>query len=413
MKLLTKPITELILLLGLIIPSLCSAEIHPIVFIDDNDLYNKTAFGMSFSDFKSKAGTYISACQDANRSNQFADKACKVAFKTNDYGMAEALVMFKNEQLISVYHKLNNENYEKLVKNLNDIYKENAQIEKRVEKKGIFSDSLANEYAIWSFSNYLMLASKFDVQKYQKNSPNFLYAMESTNPEFMNNIKDEAKKKSNIEVITKQAPLNLPSNSLVQNTPNTEDNPTSTAVEQPKPIAKKAKIINPNWPQEPDSFMGVNFGESFTSQVNRCPSKSTIIEKNRCYNVISEKAEFYEAHNLADLGMYLLDVWPKVKNGNFEGIEFEINRLQYLQMLELLEAKFGKAHAVKDTVVQNKMGAKFQGKVFMWNGMNASIELKEYGSKIDRASVSVFTKSFMDLLNKEQKNKAQQYKNNL
>lgn len=404
MRPLIQNVIKSLLLLSTTLTAQCLADVHPIVFKDDNELYNNTAFGMPITDFKSKAGAYISACQDANKSNQFADKACKIAYKTNDYGMAEALVMFKNEKLISVYHKLNNEHYEKVVKNLNEIYKENAQVEKREEKKGLFSSPMLNEYAIWSFNDYLMMVSKFDIQKYQKNGPNFLYAMESANPEFITNIKNEFGKKAKIEMVTKPLSVDLstapPQQSQVKinESSNNVDSLSSNNIE-----VKSTKTVKPNEPQENNVF-GLALGQSL--QIPECRKQYGIYDisnKSVCFERIfgREKLTTPVENETVQIRFPILDAPKIAKNGvlvgkvidgKLEGVNFNTFGIKNAeQVLSKLKEKYGEPHEYKPYVEENRLGQKFNAFLALWKFDNLEVYMQSIVSSISSGLVSVDT----------------------
>lgn len=445
-------------LLALMYSSQLYAEVHPVIFKEDLELYSKTYFGMGINEFKTKLSSSIVVCQDASRSNNFADKACKVAFKSNSYGMNEALVMFKNESLISVMYKINNDHYQSVVADLSTVYKDQPQIEKRDEKQGLFSSIVSNEYSIWAFKEYLMMVNKFDIQKYVAKGPNFLYALESTDVGFMNNIREEAKKKSKIEMQLKTANVDLTKlhqpkepisessdkkieatetgldsgttpqvmsndsvpNSTVKNTVKEASNGESKSLKKAtkgnaSKQTKSNKLAGTNWPLEPDSFMGMKFGEALVTQISECPSDITkvITENIRCYETISANAELYEAHNLANIGIPVDDIYPKVKNGVLEGVDLTFRHYDHLKMFDLFKAKYGEPTKAEKVTLQNRMGASFTGVEYKWVGKSVNIVLSEYGSKVDEGRVSVFTRNYIDSLDNESKTKAEKFKDNL
>ena len=85
------------------------------------------------------------------------------------------------------------------------LYKDQPQIEKREDKEELFSNKVSNEYSVWSFPDCLIVVSIFDINKFEEKGPNFLYAMESTDVSTINQVREEAKKKSKIEIQPKLA----------------------------------------------------------------------------------------------------------------------------------------------------------------------------------------------------------------
>lgn len=184
------------------------AEVHPVLFKDDTSLYSNVYFGMGFDEFKSKIGSNIFECKDSTN-KKLADIGCKVSFRFGGSGVSEAVVLFKGNSLLAVLGRVNNNLYVSVISSLNATYKDQPQTENRDERKGLFSNKISNEYSIWSYPDYLMLVSKFDIPKYVENGTNFLLAVESANDNFINYMKIESKKKSNINIQPKVANIDV------------------------------------------------------------------------------------------------------------------------------------------------------------------------------------------------------------
>ncbi|NOS97583.1 MAG: hypothetical protein HOP25_03825 [Methylotenera sp.] len=225
---------------------LCSfsirAEIHPVLFKDQPDLYSKIYFGMGFDEFKTKVGSSIFECKEYPNKN-LADKGCKVSFKFGDSGISSGLVMFKNDLVMAVFGKINTDFYGNFILGLSTIYKEQPQSESRDEKKGVFSNKISNEYSIWSYPDYLMIISKFDIPNYSENGTNFMMAIETTNSSFISQMQEQSKKKSNINIQSKIAAIDISKLHLTfESQTNTGENKVETSVTSNEPkLVKKNK----------------------------------------------------------------------------------------------------------------------------------------------------------------------------
>lgn len=177
---------------------LAHAEIHPILFKDTPELYAKVYFGMGYEDFRSKLGSNIFECKEAPN-KAIADQACKTSFRLGNSGISEAIGLFKNNILIAILGRINSDSYAEVNSNLSNTFRDQPQIADREEKKGIFSKKISNQYSTWSYPDYLMMVSKFDVQKYVDSGTNFSLFIETSNTSFITQIRSESKKRSNLE----------------------------------------------------------------------------------------------------------------------------------------------------------------------------------------------------------------------
>ena len=223
------------------------AEVHPVLFKDDASLYSNVYFGMGFEEFKSKIGSNIFECKDSTN-KKMADIGCKVSFRFGGSGVSEAVVIFKDNALLAVLGRINTNFYASVISNLNATYKDQPQTENRDEKKGLFSNKISNEYSIWSYPNYLMIVSKYDIQKYVENGTNFLLAVETINENFINAMQAESQKKSNINIQSKVpnidvAKLHLLNNETQTNTGDRKTQPV-VATNDSAAIQKNTNSVN-------------------------------------------------------------------------------------------------------------------------------------------------------------------------
>lgn len=188
----------------------------------------------------------------------------------------------------------------------------------------------------------------------------------------------------------------------------------SGAAQQDKKSAAPAK--NPKaapqvrtWQQEPDSFLGLKFGEDISVQLPKCAEKRT-------YGRPGEPACFFDLgrdvlylRNPPSIGIFIKDVFLHVADTKYEGMHFAFPHYEYLKMLELFTARYGEPH---DTMIQSyssRGGQSLQGRVYTWNGRRVTITLNEYGSRVDEGRVNVVTHEYLDHV--ERKNKLEAEKN--
>jgi len=379
------------------------ADIHPVIFKDDSDLYLKVSFGMGFNDFKSNLSSNIAACQNSSQINKFADKACKVGFKTKNMGMNDALVMFKNEQLIAVLYKINNTHYQTVVDELSTIYREKPQTETRNEKKGLFSREVTNEYSIWPFNDYLMVVSKFNVQKYTPNGPNFLYATESSNADYINSIKEEAKNKSKIDMLVKVSSVDF--NTLHQQSAdeNSQSNLNVHSAIKNQPDKRNASVLDSETKQEVEVF-GIPFGRRL--QMPECNKQYGIYDlhkKSVCFERIfgKEKLTSTIENETVRITFPISDSPKIVKNGvllgtiidgKLEGINFNTLGVRDAdQVLLKLKEKYGEPQEYLPYVEENRLGQKFNAFAALWKLDNLEVYMQSILGSVTSGLVSIDT----------------------
>ncbi|HOY87248.1 MAG TPA: hypothetical protein PLP67_08355 [Methylotenera sp.] len=201
-------VTKTVLVLCLILSCEAKAETHPVLLKYEPEMYSHVYFGMHIEEFKSKLGSRIFECKDSNN-KAIGDKGCKVSFKFAGSGISEAVAIFKNGSLNAFVGRINSELYDGINSELSRIYKDQPQIEDREEKKGVFSKKVGNKYSIWSYPNYLMIVSRYDIQKYDENGTNFSLVVESSDANFIDQMRMESKKRSNIEFKMRVAYIDL------------------------------------------------------------------------------------------------------------------------------------------------------------------------------------------------------------
>lgn len=227
-------ILKTFILFSLLITNQAHSEVHPILLKNEPSMYANVYFGMSFDEFKSKLAGNIFGCTDSPNKAIF-DKVCKISFRFNNMGINEGLAGFKGDSLVAFIGKVNVDQYSSITSELAITLKDQPQIEDREEKKGTFSSKINNQYSIWSYPNYLLLSSRFDVPRYEENGTNFSIFAESVNDTFIGQMKVESVKKSNIVLKTRVANVDLnklinpnaPPEKVVANKPSSSYQPSN------------------------------------------------------------------------------------------------------------------------------------------------------------------------------------------
>jgi hypothetical protein len=101
-------------------------------------------------------------------------------------------------------------------------------------------------------------------------------------------------------------------------------------------------VFAQSWEKEPDSFMGIKFGESLTAQLPECPidkkfsSENVVVYdiyvKTRCF---MKQGPWAQLLNPPDIGIPVVDFSIKLLNGVVEGVDFIYPHAFYSAIYEL------------------------------------------------------------------------------
>jgi len=175
------------------------AQINPLLLKDEAEIYPLVYFGMPLDEFKQKLSSRIFECKP-NPNKTVADSGCKISLRFAGSGMSEGIGLFKSGKMVAFIARINTDFYPVVTQAIQTALGGSPQMESKGERKGFFSSKIENEYSIWSYPNYQMIVSKFDVQRYEENGANFSLIVESDNTEFNQMMREQSKKRSDIEV---------------------------------------------------------------------------------------------------------------------------------------------------------------------------------------------------------------------
>jgi hypothetical protein len=180
------------------------AQINPLLLKDEAEIYPLVYFGMSLDEFKQKLSTRIFECKP-NPNKTVADSGCKISLRFAGSGMSEGIGLFKSGKMVAFIARINTDFYPAVTQAVQSALGGSPQVESKGERKGFFSGKIENEYSIWSYPNYQMIISKFDIQRYEENGANFSLIVESDNTEFNQMMKEQSRKRSDIQIRTSEA----------------------------------------------------------------------------------------------------------------------------------------------------------------------------------------------------------------
>lgn len=187
-----------------------------------------------------------------------------------------------------------------------------------------------------------------------------------------------------------------------------------------RPAASKAQ----RWDKEPDSFMGMRFGDPLAE----CPRATTTVpasvrieydypkirESERpCYILTDSLSPPGEVHNLPDIGMPVRETWPHLIDGRFEGFHFKFWNRDYDRLKALFITRYGPPTSISTVTLKNRTGLSFDSPELTWQGRNVSIRLTEYGDQLDQGRVEVGTEALAARVRAKQEREMERVKGRL
>jgi hypothetical protein len=170
----------------------------------------------------------------------------------------------------------------------------------------------------------------------------------------------------------------------------------------------QTQVLQPRaWPQEPDSFLGIKFGQPLRASLVECPQVTENGYTNYdwpgfgrpCFAPSKGLSGAYDVYNLATF--YYTIIYEV--NGKVECITTKFKTLRADAVAQALTEKFGAAHVDKTVTVQNKMGASFDDHTLTWRGTNVEIDFDSIGSKVDEGGVWAYTAAYVESTTRDQK----------
>lgn len=166
------------------------------------------------------------------------------------------------------------------------------------------------------------------------------------------------------------------------------------------PVSKVAQPLR--WKKEPDSFMGMKFGEVLPECPMAKPDPAFRIEYDYskmhseghlCYTRPDTMSPLKEVQNLPDIGMPITLNWPHLVNGLFEGFYFQFYNRDYDRLEALFIARYGEPTSTERVTLKNQVGLSFNSTELKWAGSNVTITLAKHASEFDKGRVEVFTRA--------------------
>lgn len=168
----------------------------------------------------------------------------------------------------------------------------------------------------------------------------------------------------------------------------------------PSPKQTTQTVKQKIWESEPNSILGIKLGVPLSESMEECT------KERYGYGYTSGKmcwtkgafSSLYEIRNYPTIGVGIWDVIVRLVEGNVEAVDFSFNHSVYLNMVQLLKAKYGEPSQETTVMVQNRMGATFASVKMFWIGKNLILSFASREGKIDEGLVSLYSMKFLESL---------------
>lgn len=157
------------------------------------------------------------------------------------------------------------------------------------------------------------------------------------------------------------------------------------------------------WPQEPTSFLGIQFGQPLRASMVECLKVTEygsthydlIYHGRPCFKIY---ADFYAIDSIPPFfDIYVTEIDGKVEhigakfnNGN----KVSLSPVDANGVAAALVDKFGNADQSETEVVRNNAGAEYQNHILRWQGKNVSIEFDSVSSEYNHGYVGASTATY-------------------
>lgn len=157
--------------------------------------------------------------------------------------------------------------------------------------------------------------------------------------------------------------------------------------------AQKAPASKP-WAQEPDSFLGISFGQQIEGVLAKCPSGYQVPDQ-LCHE--PRFGNGYTIKGLPDLGLrYRPQMMVNTGSDGVESFYLQTNSEDFSEVSKLFKARYGAPTSQQTDKVKTKGGGEFSNSSLTWRGASVMIRIVQYSGDIDTCAVSIVKTSSLD-----------------
>lgn len=150
---------------------------------------------------------------------------------------------------------------------------------------------------------------------------------------------------------------------------------------------KKAKAISSaTWEKEPDSFLGIKFGEQLPGSVRMC--KGVADEGDTVCLSPTSLSDYFEVESLPSLG-FGYSVSMKSQNGVPQWIAIKSARYNFSRLESAFLDRYGPPTTSEVITVRTLGGADLQSRRRSWAGTRIRIDMDERSGTVDESGVMI------------------------
>jgi len=144
------------------------------------------------------------------------------------------------------------------------------------------------------------------------------------------------------------------------------------------------------------SLFGYNVGMSFRESLAIRPFDTYISGSNNKIipGVSIGIVDKYKA------GSIVISYSVSIMEGNVHAVNGKFHTSNFLRLVAALESKYGKG-SKQESILQNKMGAKFKKETIEWQAGSAFLEITNTSNTTDTGTISLTSKKMLGKINKD------------
>jgi hypothetical protein len=145
------------------------------------------------------------------------------------------------------------------------------------------------------------------------------------------------------------------------------------------------------WPQEPSTFMGIDFNKKLEYSLPQCPAGYGIPTAMCRAPAYKQVYSIKGGPTLGSIGSYTLSAYA-----NPDGVDafyLTTKSENFAELAKIFIAKYGEPTGRLQNTVQTKRGGEFTDDILHWKGKTIAIMMERYDGDINTSSVMIQTLS--------------------
>jgi hypothetical protein len=155
--------------------------------------------------------------------------------------------------------------------------------------------------------------------------------------------------------------------------------------------------VAPVWPQEPEGFQRIKFGDSPSGLLAK-------INTHSCY----DKDRDGGCLSSTNVGSSMISLTLLFRDQKLGLISGEFSSFEFMTLKPLFLERYGTPTSDKIETVTNRLGGKFENETLTWTGKNVSLTFQRFYSSIGKGNFTLSSNIYIEEVKKEQEEKRKQ-----